>query len=114
MRYLFRTKANLALERDIGKWWIDRDIISNITIGGCDNVNQALQVYRERVEQFGVTIAKSALSRKQPMYNLIGGNAVQIGYVINGWTDVDMGCNGFVTKPIVLWIEIFEINYPFK
>jgi len=114
MRYLFRTKTTLSLERDIGKWWIDRDIIHDFTVGGCDNVNQALQVYRERVEQFGVTIAKSALSRKQPMYNCIGGENVQIGYVINGWSDFDNNCGSFSTKPILLWVEIFEINYPFK
>lgn len=49
MNYIFKTTATMK-EYNNKKWWIDGDIISDMRINA-DSVENALEIYRERVEE---------------------------------------------------------------
>lgn len=48
MNYIFKTTATMK-EYNNKKWWIDGDIISDMRINA-DSVENALEIYRERVQ----------------------------------------------------------------
>ena len=49
MNYIFKITAMMK-EYNNKKWWIDGDIISDMRINA-DSVENALEIYRERVEE---------------------------------------------------------------
>ena len=110
--YLFITTTTVK-PIDEEKWWIDRDLISNMYIQG-DNLDEALKEYQKKIEDYGVTISNNALKNKSAMYiDDKDGNPVQIGYVITGKTPFNKDGGGWVDKYIDLWIKIQEVNNPF-
>lgn len=65
MNYIFKTTATMK-EYNNKKWYIDGGIISDMRIDA-DSVENALEIYRERVEEkHYITISKNAIktSRK--------------------------------------------------
>ena len=65
MNYIFKTTATMK-EYNNKKWWIDGDIISDMRINA-DSVENALEIYREQVEEkHYITLPKMPLktSRK--------------------------------------------------
>ena len=93
------------------KWWIDAGIISDMSINA-DSVENALEIYRERVEEkHGITISRNAIKNKSEMFvDLADGSAKQVGYVITGKTEFDNGdYTGYSTQYINLWVTILTV-----
>lgn len=63
------------------KWYIDGGIVSDMHIDA-DSVENALEIYRERVEEkHYITISKNAIKNKSEMFvDLSDGSAKQVGY----------------------------------
>lgn len=67
MNYIFKTTATMK-EYNNKKWWIDGDIISDMRINA-DSVENALEIYRERVEEkHYINISKNAIKNKSEMF----------------------------------------------
>lgn len=110
MNYIFETTAAMK-EYNNKKWYIDADIISDMRIDA-DSVENALEIYRERVEgKHGITISKNAIKNKSEMFvDLPDGGAKQVGYVITGKTEFYNGdYSGYSTQYIDLWVTILTV-----
>ena len=93
------------------KWYIDGGIVSDMRINA-DSVENALEIYRERVEEkHYITISKNAIKNKSEMFvDLSDGSAKQVGYVITGKTEFDRGdYTGYSTQYIDLWVTILTV-----
>lgn len=108
--YIFKTAATMKPHNN-KNWWIDRDIIPEKRIAA-DNVNQALAVFAELVEDnHYISISKTALKNKAEMYrDTVSGEAVQVGYVITGKTEFQRDTGAWSTQYIDLWVEILTIS----
>lgn len=82
MNYIFKTTATMK-EYNNKKWYIDGGIVSDMRINA-DSVENALEIYRERVEEkHCINISKNAIKNKSEMFvDLSDGGAKQVGYVI--------------------------------
>ena len=110
MNYIFKTTATMK-EYNNKKWYIDDDIISDMRIDA-DSVENALEIYRERVEEkHYITISKNAIKNKSEMFaDLSDGSVKQVGYVITGKTEFDRGdYSGYSTQYIDLWVTILTV-----
>lgn len=110
MNYIFRTTATMK-EYNHKKWYIDANIISDMRINA-DSVENALEIYRERVEEkHCITISKNAIKNKLEMFvDLSDGGTKQVGYVITGKTEFDRGdYTGYSTQYIDLWVTILTV-----
>ena len=87
MNYIFKTTATMK-EYNNKKWYIDGGIVSDMRINA-DSVENALEIYRERVEEkHYITISKNAIKNKSEMFvDLSNGGVKQVGYVITGKTE---------------------------
>ena len=93
------------------KWYIDGGIISDMRINA-DSVKNALEIYRERVEEMHyISISENAIKNKSEMFaDLSDGSVKQVGYVITGKTEFDRGdYSGYSTQYIDLWITILTV-----
>ena len=93
------------------KWYIDGGIVSDMRINA-DSVENALEIYRERVEEkHCIIISKNAIKNKSEMFvDLLDGSVKQVGYVITGKTEFDRGdYSGYSTQYIDLWITILTV-----
>lgn len=93
------------------KWYIDGGIVSDMRINA-DSVENALEIYRERVEEmYYISISKNAIKNKSEMFvDLSAGGAKQVGYVITGKTEFDRGdYSGYSTQYIDLWVTILTV-----
>ena len=104
MNYIFKTTATMK-EYNHKKWFIDANIISDMRINA-DSVENALEIYRERVEEMHyITISKSEMFVDTP-----DGGAKQVGYVITGKTEFDKGdYTGYSTHYIDLWVTVLTV-----
>lgn len=67
MNYIFKTTATMK-EYNNKKWYIDGGIVSDMRID-VDSVENALEIYRERVEEkHCITISKNAIKNKSEMF----------------------------------------------
>ena len=110
MNYIFKTTATMK-EYNNKKWYIDGDIISDMRIDA-DSVENALEIYRERVEEkHYITISKNAIKNKSEMFaDLSDGSVKQVGYVITGKTEFDRGdYSGYSIQYIDLWVTILTV-----
>lgn len=110
MNYIFKTTATMK-EYNNKKWWIDGDIISDMRINA-DSVENALEIYRERVEEkHYISISRNAIKNKSEMFvDMPDGGAKQVGYVITGKTEFDKGdYTGYSTQYIDLWVTVLTI-----
>lgn len=108
--YIFKTTATMK-EYNNKKWYIDRDVVSDMRINA-DSVENALEIYRERVEEkYGINISKNAITNKSEMFvDLPDGETKQVGYVITGKTEFDKGdYTGYSTQYIDLWVTILTV-----
>ena len=102
MNYIFKTTATMK-EYNNKKWYIDGGIVSDMRIDA-DSVENALEIYRERVEEkYFINISKNAIKNKSEMFvDLSDGSVKQVGYVITGKTEFDRGdYTGYSTA----WVE---------
>lgn len=66
MNYIFKTTATMK-EYNNKKWYIDGGIVSDMCINA-DSVENALEIYRERVEEkHFINISKNAIKNKLVM-----------------------------------------------
>lgn len=66
MNYIFKTTATMK-EYNNKKWYIDGGIVSDMRIDA-DSVENALEIYRERVEEkHYINISKNAIKNKLAM-----------------------------------------------
>lgn len=66
MNYIFKTTATMK-EYNNKKWYIDGGIVSDMRINA-DSVENALEIYRERVEEkHFINISKNAIKNKLVM-----------------------------------------------
>lgn len=110
MNYIFKTTATMK-EYNNKKWYIDGGIVSDMRINA-DSVENALEIYRERVEEkHYINISKNAIKNKSEMFvDLSDGGAKQVGYVITGKTEFDKGdFSGYSTQYIDLWVTILTV-----
>lgn len=110
MNYIFKTTATMK-EYNNKKWYIDGGIVSDMRINA-DSVENALEIYRERVEEkHFINISKNAIKNKSEMFaDLSDGGVKQVGYVITGKTEFDKGdYTGYSTQYIDLWITILTV-----
>ena len=110
MNYIFKTTATMK-EYNNKKWYIDGGIVSDMRIDA-DSVENALEIYRERVEEKRcITISKNAIKNKSEMFvDLSDGGVKQVGYVITGKTEFDKGdYTGYSTQYIDLWVTILTV-----
>ena len=105
MNYIFKTTATMK-EYNNKKWYIDGGIVSDMRINA-DSVENALEIYRERVEEkHFINISKNAIKNKLAMLS----RAKQVGYVITGKTEFDKGdYTGYSTQYIDLWVTILTV-----
>lgn len=67
MNYIFKTTATMK-EYNHKKWFIDADIVSDMRID-TDSVENALEIYRERVEEkHCINISENAIKNKSEMF----------------------------------------------
>lgn len=67
MNYIFKTTATMK-EYNNKKWYIDGGIVSDMRINA-DSVENALEIYRERVEEkHYINISKNAIKNKSEMF----------------------------------------------
>lgn len=110
MNYIFKTTATMK-EYNNKKWYIDGGIVSDMHIDA-DSVENALEIYRERVEEkHCIIISKNAIKNKSEMFvDLLGGGTKQVGYVITGKTEFGKGdYTGYSTQYIDLWVTILTV-----
>ena len=110
MNYIFKTTATMK-EYNNKKWYIDGGIVSDMRIDA-DSVENALEIYRERVEEkHNINISKNAIKNKSEMFaDLSDGSIRQVGYVITGKTEFDKGdYTGYSTQYIDLWVTILTV-----
>lgn len=110
MNYIFKTTATMK-EYNNKKWYIDGGIVSDMRIDA-DSVENALEIYRERVEEkHCITISQNAIKNKSEMFiDLSDGSTKQVGYVITGKTEFDKGdYTGYSTQYIDLWVTILTV-----
>lgn len=111
MNYIFKTTATMK-EYNNKKWYIDGGIVSDMRINA-DSVENALEIYRERVEEkHYITISKNAIKNKSEMFVDLsdGGGVKQVGYIITGKTEFDRGdYSGYSTQYIDLWVTILTV-----
>ena len=110
MNYIFKTTATMK-EYNNKKWYIDGGIVSDMRIDA-DSVENALKIYRERVEEkHCIIISKNAIKNKSEMFvDLLDGGTKQVGYVITGKTEFDRGdYTGYSTQYIDLWVTILTV-----
>ena len=110
MNYMFRTQATMKEYND-KKWYIDSDIVSPKRISA-DSVENALEIYREQVEEeHYIRISSNAIKNKSEMFiDMPDGDAKQVGYVITGKTEFDKGdYTGYSTQYIDLWVTILTV-----
>lgn len=110
MNYIFKTTATMK-EYNNKKWYIDGGIVSDMRIDA-DSVENALEIYRERVEEkHYINISINAIKNKSEMFaDLSDGSVKQVGYVITGKTEFDRGdYSGYSTQYIDLWVTILTV-----
>ena len=93
------------------KWYIDGGIVSDMRIDA-DSVRNALEIYRERVEEkYYINISKNAIKNKSEMFvDLPDGGVKQVGYVITGKTDFEDRDNyKWSSQYIDLWVTILTV-----
>ena len=67
MNYIFKTTATMK-EYNNKKWYIDGGIVSDMRIDA-DSVENALEIYRERVEEkHYISISQNAIKNKSEMF----------------------------------------------
>lgn len=70
MNYIFKTTATMK-EYNNKKWYIDGGIVSDMRINA-DSVENALEIYRERVEEkHYINISKNAIKNKSAMLSRV-------------------------------------------
>lgn len=110
MNYIFKTTATMK-EYNNKKWYIDGGIVSDMRINA-DSVENALEIYRERVEEkHYINIFQNAIKNKSEMFaDMSDGSVKQVGYVITGKTEFDKGdYTGYSTQYINLWVTILTV-----
>lgn len=114
MLYQFETTATMK-EYNRRKWWIDPDIIQEITTEAAA-MGEALKKYQEAVkDRVNVDISDSAIKHKNAMYQDTGnGETVQVGFVITASTEFDNDHRGWVKQYIDLWVTIKTVSNPFE
>lgn len=109
MNYILKTKARMKEYND-KKWYIDTNIISDMSINA-DSVGNALEIYRDRVEEkYNINISRNAIKNKSEMFVDTDNGVKQVGYVITGKTEFYKGdYTGYSTQYIELWVTILTV-----
>lgn len=109
-QFLFNTSATMKPHNN-KNWWIDGGIITEKRIEA-ENLKEALARFAELVgEKHYITISKTALKNKSPMYiDTKSGDVKQVGFVITGKSEFQKDSGEWSTQYIDLWVEILTIT----
>lgn len=112
MLYQFKTTATMKPYNN-KKWWIDSDIVKEITIEA-DTIAAAVKEYQKEVhDRFYIDISDNAIKTKSPMYrDTKTGEPVQVGFVITASTEFDNDRRVLIKQFIDLWVDINIISNP--
>lgn len=106
MEYRFQTTCTMKPYNN-KKYWIDGNWVRQTVIPAKD-LKSALEIYCDKLKkEYYISISKTALKNKEPMYRDGLSGPEQVGYVITGKTDIEDSA-----QYIDLWIEITAVNYP--
>ena len=113
-KYLFKTSATMK-EYNRQKWWIDSNIIRDITIAA-DSVEKALKEYQKFVkDRYYIDISDNAIKNKNNMYIDTETGTTQTGYVMTAKTDFEDRDNyRYTQQHIDLWVHISIIKNAFE
>ena len=111
MKFVFKTTATMK-PYNSKKWWIDGNCVGEKIINA-DNTLAALNKYRELVyDKDCITISDNALKNREPMYDTIDGETVQVGYVLTGRTTFYDNDGNPSEQYIELWVAMALISRP--
>ena len=106
MRYRFQTTCTMKPYNN-KKYWIDGNYVRQTVVPARD-LKSALKIYCDKLEKkYYISISKTALKNKEPMYRDGLSGPEQVGYVITGKTDIEDSA-----QYIDLWVEITTVDYP--
>lgn len=108
--FIFKTTTTMK-EYNNKSWWIDSNIIPEITINA-ENTTEALLKYADIVNnKYYISITKTALKTKNKMYIDTDSGSKQIGWVITGSTDFEKEDNHTWTKQYIdLWVKVLTVT----
>ena len=113
-KYLFKTTTTMK-DYNCKKWWIDSNIIKDLTITA-DTIQTALKEYQRIVkERFCIGISDNAIKNRNNMYIDTDNGTIQNGYVITAKSDFfeDRDNYKYTQHYIDLWINISIVRNPF-
>ena len=95
------------------KWWIDGKIIPPLHIQA-ETLKEAIEKYQDIVvNNYYITITKTALKNKKPVYIDTINGPLQTGFCITGSTDFEKpNYTGWSKQYIDLWLDIMETKHP--
>lgn len=96
------------------KWFIMSDIMKEREIAA-DSVNECLALFRELAyNESYITISKSAIKNKRPMYIDTAAGVKQVGFVLTGLTEFEDRDNRKYSKQYIdIWLTIQLVHNPF-
>ena len=104
-KYMFRTTATMK-EYNSRQWYITPDIIRTKYIDA-ENMREALDEYARNVSNKDyISISKTAIRNKNPMYIDTPEGPRQVGYVITGKIEMQRENGSWSTQYIDLWIDV--------
>ena len=114
MLYQFKTSATMKPYNN-KKWWIDSDIIREITAEAA-TTGEALKQYQKTVhDNYCIDLSDNAIKTKCPMYrDTKNGEAVQVGFVLTASTDFYNDRHELVKQYIDLWVTVQMVQSPFE
>ncbi len=103
--YLIRTQTAMKPYNG-AKYWIDNNSIADIRIKA-DSLTEALITYKWVVEDRSlITISKTALNNKEPVYIDTEQGSKQVGYCITACHIFERDDGSFARQYIDLWLNI--------
>ena len=110
--FIFYTDTTMK-DYNRNNYWIAQDIVDTKRIDA-ESLGDALERYKEHVEQFGINISENAMRSKNAMYvDQKDGSAKQVGYVITGKTDIyNDAAHKWTGQFIDLWVRILAVFDP--
>ena len=109
--YLFNTYATMK-EYNNEKYWIDGGIIPKLFITA-ENLKEAFEKYQDiTTNQYYITITKTGIKTRKPMYIDTTTGPKQTGYCITAATDIQKDNYEWTKQYIDLWVEIIETKHP--
>ena len=91
------------------KFWITSDYVPDVDVDGCASLKEAIEKYREYLDQYGVEISDHAARNKDQLFDRAGR---QVGYAFTGKTLIaDRGADYCGYQYIDVYARINIVSY---